>query len=172
MKPEISSLTSLLFILAYLPAIVFTQYPPCSQAQADLSGISGIKGTAIFTAVKGGVKVDISVDGLQSAENDFYHIHERAVTNNDCESAGGHFNPTKKNFPCPPRGDQNFCQVGDLSATLKGGPLVAKGKGQRATKSYVDKIIGLPTIVNLGVVVHAANIKVRLACGNIVCKKP
>jgi hypothetical protein len=52
---------------------VFTQYPPCSQAQADLSGISGIKGTAIFTAVKGGVKVDISVDGLQSAENDFYH---------------------------------------------------------------------------------------------------
>ena len=73
MKPEISSLASLLLILAYLPSIVFTQYPSCSLAQADLSGISGIKGTAIFTKVKDGVKVDISVDGLQSAENDFYH---------------------------------------------------------------------------------------------------
>jgi hypothetical protein len=45
-----------------------------------------------------------------------YHIHEKPVSDGDCNATGGHLDPTKRGEspPCD-SSDAADCQVGDLS---------------------------------------------------------
>ncbi|KNZ50864.1 hypothetical protein VP01_4200g1 [Puccinia sorghi] len=174
MKPLTSSSSSglrfLLLALAYVPAIVFAPNPnslppkTCIQAEAKISGISGITGSAFFitTGPDFRVLVTVNVKGLQAREDDLFHIHTNAVSGNSCESTGGHFNPTGALFPCPNPTNQTTCQVGDLSG--KGGPLKAQGGGKPVAVEYHDKVIRLPSIVGKSIVIHDRAL-FRIACG-------
>ncbi|KAH9459724.1 hypothetical protein Pst134EB_007954 [Puccinia striiformis f. sp. tritici] len=163
---SIKGLGLLLCILACVPAIVRAGPRPapmpqggsrCLEATAKIVGVSGITGTASFRQAAAGVVVKVTVDGLQTRENDFFHIHLGQTSGNgDCSQTGDHFNPSiGAIFPCPNNGaDQSKCQVGDLSG--KGGLLKAPGGGKRTSVTYTDKVIRLPTISGRSVVVHDA----------------
>jgi len=164
-----SGLRFLPLALAYVPAIVLAaQYPnTCTQATATINGILGISGTATFKSIVAvGVQVSVTVKGLQAKEDDLFHIHTNPVFGNNCESTGGHFNPSGASFPCLTPTNQNTCQVGDLSG--KGGVLKAQGGGIPVRVDYLDKVINLPTIVGRSVVVHD-RLGVKIACGTIQC---
>jgi len=50
-------------------------------------------GTAVLMQQKNGVEARISVSGLSPGKHGF-HIHEKAFSGSDFQTAGGHFNPT------------------------------------------------------------------------------
>ncbi|POW20372.1 hypothetical protein PSHT_03625 [Puccinia striiformis] len=173
MYPQISrsidGLSLSLLLLACVPTIVRAQGNTCREATASIRGSFGITGTANFKQITGGVQVNIQVNGLKRREDDQFHIHAKAVTNNDCATTGGHYNPNGARFPCPRNGlNQAACEKGDLSG--KGGLLKAIGDGSPTSVSYLDQIINVAEILNKGVVVHDVT-NFRLACGNVVCTK-
>ncbi|KAI9616332.1 hypothetical protein KEM48_005186 [Puccinia striiformis f. sp. tritici PST-130] len=141
----------LLCILACVPAIVRAGPRPapvpqggsrCLEATAKIVGVSGITGTASFRQAAAGVVVKVTVDGLQTRENDFFIVIHLGQTsgNGDCSQTGDHFNPSiGAIFPCPNNGaDQSKCQVGDLS-----GSLVATLSAHRTDEITMSKPIGI-----------------------------
>ncbi|KAI9608887.1 hypothetical protein H4Q26_005078 [Puccinia striiformis f. sp. tritici PST-130] len=116
----IKGLGLLLCILACVPAIVRAGPRPapmpqggsrCLEATAKIVGVSGITGTASFRQPRLSL-VKVTVDGLQTRENDFFIGKLRAtvivlkpvIISNPSIGAI---------FPCPNNGaDQSKCQVG------------------------------------------------------------
>jgi len=46
---------------------------------------------------EGIVKINGTISGLKAGEHGF-HVHEKGDVRNDCNAAGGHFNPEKVNI--------------------------------------------------------------------------
>ena len=149
------------------------------KARADIKDADGKSvGTATFTEQKDGVKLRLKVSGLAAGKHGF-HIHETGTcTPPDFKSAGGHFNPFKKqhgmenpagkhagDFPNLEVKEDGAAQITVIAtgATLKKGPASLLKPGGTA------------------IVIHAApddyktdpagNAGVRVACGVIVKEK-
>lgn len=75
------------------------------------------KGYVYFWSPEGKeVQVHVDMTGLPQTGGPFvYHIHDHAIINGDCESAGLHFNPYGAATDCAAQQDDSYCQVGDLS---------------------------------------------------------
>ena len=128
------------------------------------------KGTVTFEKVDGGIKVSAELEGLSQGKHGF-HIHEFG----DCSavdggSAGGHFNPTKKNHGAPEDTERHVGDLGNVEA------------GSDGTASYerVDSVVTLSgdnSILGRAVIVHAGeddltsqptgDAGARVACGVI-----
>jgi hypothetical protein len=120
-----------------------------------------------FTQSQQGVSVAfggiVGKDGYISATgqtNLTYQIHERAITGNDCTSAGGVFNPANS-------------QAGDLAA--RNGPIRVDGTDKITNTPFVDAFLSLSPnppagsyfIGDLSLVIKGTD-NVRIACANIV----
>jgi len=146
------------------------------KAKADLVNAEGAKvGTAEFTQIPEGVKIDVTVSGLTPGLHGF-HIHAVGQCQPpDFKSAGAHFNPYGKqhglkNPEGPHAGDMQNLQVN------------ADGTG---TAEVLDKLVTLVEGPNslfheggTAIVIHASpddqmtdpagNSGARVACGPIV----
>ncbi|KAA1109980.1 hypothetical protein PGT21_005552 [Puccinia graminis f. sp. tritici] len=116
--------------------------------------------------------VSIVYSGVLKNQGFSYHIHESAITGNDCKSSGNHWNPTgskftgPKAFYCKPERPSR-CESGDLSG--KHGKLVPGPNNQRI--SYLDPSLKLSYsrrgILGKSIVVHNQS-GAMIACANIV----
>lgn len=129
-----------------------------------------VTGTVTFTAVDGGVRVIADIEGLTPGEHGF-HIHEFGdCSAPDGTSAGGHFNPTKKEHGAPENSERHAGDLGNVTAD-------ANGKAHYDRVDNVIELNGPNTIVGRSVIVHAkvddyvtqptGNSGSRLACGVI-----
>lgn len=146
------------------------------KARAELLDAQGKKvGTARLIEQKEGVQVQIEVSGLPPGSHGF-HIHETGTcTPPDFKSAGGHFNPLKKQH-----GHENPAgkHTGDLSnlEVKKDGTARATVKAAGATLGKGSGSLLKPG--GTAIVVHAdpddyktdptGNSGARIACGVIV----
>ncbi|KAA1074258.1 hypothetical protein PGT21_004113 [Puccinia graminis f. sp. tritici] len=103
-------------------------------------------------------RVWIQYSGVPAGQELAYHIHNKPVTNNDCTSAGDHWNPTQSSMnnpksPCD-RNKLGHCESGDLSG--KHGKLKKIPDGQLVT--YYDSSLRLSHssrgILGKSVVIH------------------
>ena len=137
---------SLTFALAAEKATckVFPQGKPCEHAAEKAPMCEGV----ITLAMRPDDVCEISyhVTGLTPGLHGF-HVHEKADFSNGCLSAGGHYNPFKKNHGAPEDEDRH---VGDLGNIVAGDDGVAEGV-------IVDRLIKLsgPTsVIGRSMMVH------------------
>ena len=146
------------------------------KAVCLLSSTQGNKvtGKVTFTKVADGIRVVAEVEGLTPGKHGF-HIHEFGdCSSPDGNSAGGHFNPTKKSHGSPDAMDRHAGDMGNIEAD-------ASGKGKL---EYVDNAItfeGDQSIIGKSMIIHAdeddlktqptGNAGARLACGVIEAQK-
>lgn len=100
---------------------------------------SGISGNINFyqDASGGPVEINAVVYGIPNIHG--FHIHEKPLENDNCDSAGPHFNPKNVTHGGP---DATVRHVGDL------GNIVSSGKNE-TDYSFTDQIITLiPNITN------------------------
>ena len=164
---------------AMVVAAVFGVCPLASHAQApvfaqaELLDASGKKvGTVNFTEIGGQVTLEVTVEGLPEGEHGF-HFHETGTcTPPDFASAGGHFNPEKKQHGMLNPGGRH---AGDLPNIKVG----ADGKGKQGTTTALFTLspgaISLADADRSAAVVHAqaddmktdpsGNSGDRIACG-------
>lgn len=128
----------------------------------------GASGTVTFTQVNGGVAIVADFKGLKPGKHGF-HIHEKG----ECvlpnfESAGGHFNPLKKDHGGPDAEKRHVGDLGNLKALEDG----------TAHYERVDSVIelnGTSSIIGHAVILHTdaddyttqptGNAGGRVACG-------
>ena len=149
------------------------------KARAEIKDASGKSvGTATFTEQKDGVKLKLKVSGLTAGKHGF-HIHETGTcTPPDFKSAGGHFNPFKKqhgmenpagkhagDFPNLEVKEDGAAQITVIAtgATLKKGPASLLKPGGTAIVIHAD-----PDDYKTD---PAGNAGARVACGVIVKEK-
>lgn len=143
------------------------------KADAVLAG-NGLSGSVLFTpASKGGLQVQVNIEGLKEPGEYPFHIHVKPLTkaDNNCAATGGHLNPfhiDSKTTKCNKNDILQTCELGDLSGAF--GKLNPDSSG-KATLKFTDPAIsfqsGKTGILGHSVVVHAPNGD-RLACGNII----
>lgn len=132
-----------------------------------------VTGTVTFTAVDGGVRVLADLEGLTPGDHGF-HIHEFGdCSAPDATSAGGHYNPTKKQHGGPDSAERHVGDLGNIKAD-------ATGKGHYDRVDKVIELKGAYNIVGHSVIVHAkaddfvtqpsGNSGSRVACGVIVAE--
>ncbi len=114
------------------------------------TGNERVQGTIRFTNVKGGVRVEASIDGLTPGKHGM-HVHEFGdVDCGDGKCTGGHFNPAGVDHGGPQAAVRH---VGDL------GNVVADDEGHAAL-DYIDDRISLDfakraCVVGRAIIVHS-----------------
>lgn len=141
-------------------------------AEASLSCVAtfnqdGMTGTITFSqdSATSNTSVVISLTGVPATVGP-WHVHQNAITNNDCSNAvaGGHYNPF--NVPlgystCP---NMSTCEVGDMSTKL--GPLTAG----TISATYVDTnlpLFGEYTVIGRSIVIHNSTNSARWTCATL-----
>jgi Cu-Zn family superoxide dismutase len=142
-----------------------------TKAKVILKPTKGNKvtGTVTFAVVSDGVKVVADIDGLTPGKHGF-HVHEFGdCSAPDGSSAGGHFNPTKKDHGAPDTADSDVGDLGNITADANG----------HAHFERIDKVIALKgenNVIGRSMIVHekaddfsqpVGNAGGRLACGVI-----
>ena len=121
------------------------------------------------------VLVDVEyVDGSDPSVDHMWHVHESAVTDGDCASAGGHYNPLGAPNTCSTGLSDaeklEQCELGDLTGKL--------GTVDVPTVNLAYGDANLPLsgpygIAGRSVVLHAAaGAGTRLSCGSLVSVVP
>lgn len=163
-----------ILLLGVTPALaatspVFKNNPIGTVAVADFPSVGTYpltKGYVYFYSPKGKeVHVHLDMTGLPKSGGPFvYHIHENAISDDNCETAGLHFNPFGANPNCDNQEDLSLCQVGDLSG--KHGSINATC----FATTYVDPFLSLNDSVNdivgKSVVFHYGDLT-KFACATI-----
>jgi len=110
---------------------------------------TGVQGSLELTqeGQQSPVVIKGEISGLAPGKHGF-HIHEFGDNTNGCTSAGGHFNPNKKQHGAPV--DENR-HVGDLGNVTVGEDGIAKVE---ITDSQVN-LIGELSVIGRSLVVHA-----------------
>ena len=67
----------------------------------------------------GATQIYGKVMGLEEGKHGF-HIHANPITNNDCKSGGGHYNPEGKNHGGPTDTDRHVGDLGNIVANKDG----------------------------------------------------
>lgn len=116
-------------------------------AMATLKLKNKVSGFVKFIKHKRGVKVVYNIKGLSDGLHGF-HIHQKKVTNGDCLSTSGHFNPDNKHHSGR---HSNKRHAGDFGNIIS--------KKQKSSGSFVDSKISLDKhskyyIIGRSIVVH------------------
>ena len=112
------------------------QAEECVYALCELKpdGGSGVSGTVTFKqSVKGGTTtITYKVSGLSQGDHGF-HVHQFGDLSQGCKSAGGHYNPFKKEHGGPKDDNRHVGDLGNITANKDG---VAEG-------TIEDKLVSL-----------------------------
>jgi superoxide dismutase, Cu-Zn family len=121
---------------------------PIVVAIASKSG-SKLTGTATFTEVEGGVKVNLQVAGVPPGKV-ATHVHETGdCSAPDAKSAGGHFNPEHHPHALPPSGERHLGDLGNIDIGPDGkGSLEIVAKGANLKAGDPDSFLGRAIIVH------------------------
>ncbi|KAK9475043.1 superoxide dismutase [Dipodascopsis tothii] len=119
------------------------------KAVAVVRGDSTVSGTVTFEQSAEGAETTISWDIKGNDANALrgMHIHEFGDNTNGCTSAGGHFNPFKKNHGAPEDAERHVGDLGNIQTDAEG-----NAKGSVADKFVA--LIGPQSILGRTVVVH------------------
>ncbi len=164
-------------IVAFSLVVVYQPAQAAGKtAVAEMKATAGNKvaGTVTFEQLSGKqVKVTAHLTGLKPGKHGF-HVHEKGdCSAPDATSAGGHFNPTKKEHGEP----SPMHHMGDLG-NIEAGP---DGMAHYETTVDFVEMEGPNSVVGKAVIVHAdpddlksqptGNAGGRQACGVIEAKK-
>lgn len=130
-----------------------------------------VKGTIRFNESGGKMRVVADISGLKPGKHGL-HIHEKGdCSAPDATSAGGHFNPEKKNHGAPDSAEHHLGDLGNIEADARG-----KAHLDR-TVDFLTIAVDPNTIEGKAVIVHAqeddlhsqpvGNAGARVACGVI-----
>ncbi|KAA1074274.1 hypothetical protein PGT21_003649 [Puccinia graminis f. sp. tritici] len=117
--------------------------------------------------------VAIMFSGLAEGQEFTYFIHEKPIANNDCNTAGDHWNPAARDtwsasYRCDAR-RPGLCEAGDLSG--KHGKLKGTGTSQAPVVTYYDLSLKLTYsrrgMLGKSLVVYDSSNK-PILCGNII----
>ena len=164
------------------------QDPKAKEAESKIAfcvlqqdGGSGVSGIVTFSQSPegGATTICYKIEGLSEGDHGF-HVHEFGDLSNGCKSAGGHYNPFKKEHGGP--SDDNR-HVGDLGNVTAGKNGIAEG----ILDDKLVSLVGVNSIVGRAMVVHkdpddlgrgghadsktTGHAGARLACGYIVHAK-
>jgi Cu-Zn family superoxide dismutase len=134
-----------------------------------------------FSQTEGGkVKINLQLDGLVPNTFNGWHIHDKAVNNQNFTTAGGHFNPKNVVHGAPDAEVRHYGDFGNFKTD-------DNGHIDYTIEDRLASLFGEFTIQGRGVVIHeleddlglvdndgsraVGNAGGRLACGNIVIDK-
>jgi Cu-Zn family superoxide dismutase len=148
--------------------------PPTVVAIASKSG-SKLTGTATFTEVDGGVKVNVQVAGAPPGKV-ATHVHETGdCSAPDAKSAGGHFNPENHPHALPPAAERHLGDLGNIDVGPDGkGSLEIVVKGANLKAGDPDSYLGRSIIVHAKVDdggQPTGNAGGRIGCGVVAAAK-
>jgi Cu-Zn family superoxide dismutase len=142
------------------------------RAVAVLVATAGntVRGTVIFEAVEGGVRITAQLEGLPAGNHGF-HIHEFGdCSAADGTSAGGHYNPGGAAHAGPDGSPRHVGDLGNITADTQG--MASYDRTDRLVRlDGPDSVLGRAVIVHAGADDYATqptgNAGARLACGVI-----
>ncbi len=108
------------------------------------------KGMVSFTDVKGGVRVQATISGLEPNSKHGFHIHEFAYCGSaDATCTGGHYDPGKTGHHALPGGSEAH-HAGDM------GNLVADAQGNAVYNAVIPgiSVAGENAIIGRAVIIH------------------
>lgn len=163
------------FLLFGVPSVIAGQAPVIKSNPANLVAVADFPTAGAHASTRGYVyfwspdgketQVHVDMTGLPEQGGPFvYHIHDNAVSNNDCETTGLHFNPYGAATDCDSQQDDSFCQVGDLSG--KHGWINTTCYQFSFVDPYLDLGDSASRIVGKSVVFHYADMT-KFACAPI-----
>ena len=144
-------------------------------------GNSGVSGTVTFSqSVNGGTTtIKYKVQGLTKGDHGF-HVHQFGDLSQGCKSAGGHYNPFKKEHGGPADENRHVGDLGNITANDAG---VAEG----TIEDKLVSLVGANSVAGRSIVCHkdpddlgkgghddsktTGHAGARLACGVIVLAK-
>lgn len=127
-----------------------TPAPLSAKAAIKALGKNTVAGMLSFVEVDGGVRIEGEVAGFSPKTVHGFHIHEKGdCSAADGTSAGGHFNPGKKNHGAHDAVESHVGDLGNITADDKG---VAKISITKAGATLAD---GEMSYIGRGVIVHA-----------------
>lgn len=119
---------SVLTVAAWASGGLFAAHKPVKVEMKDAKG--GAIGTLTLKETSAGVAVSGKLTGLSAGEHGF-HVHQKAACEGPgFQSAGGHFNPTKKHHGAMNPDGSHVGDLGNITADAKGAAkinTVAKG---------------------------------------------
>ena len=155
--------------------------PDGGSTTNPLNGMSNVMGTVSFFQENQNtpISIGVSLQGLSPNTLHGWHVHANKVSNQNCTTAGGHFNPMNTNHggPSDDMGSRHFGDLGNLMSDSNGNINV------QVTDTLVT-LYGKYNVSGLGLVIHErmddmgqgtadaskvnGNSGARIACGNIV----
>ena len=135
--------------------------------------VGDISGTVNFREFWNGMYLDGRITGLESGAHGF-HIHENAITDDDCSSAGQHFNPSGTDHGGPKTDPSHAGDLGNISQNDKAYALVRIFTTKVTLKpGEENNIFGKSVVIhadadNLGPEDPTGNAGDGIACATIV----
>ena len=112
-------------------------------------GDSKVRGTVVFDAVEGGVKVTAKIGGLMPNSKHGFHIHQYGdLGSEDASSAGGHFNPEGHPHAMPDKDERHAGDLGNLEADSSGDATLELTVKNLKLAPGPDGILGRAVIVH------------------------
>jgi Cu-Zn family superoxide dismutase len=135
------------------PATAAEAAPAATRRQIDVpleaKSNSKLKGKAVLTELEGGVRVVLTLEGVEPGEHGA-HVHEKGdCSSADGESAGGHFNPQGHAHGLPGTDRRHLGDLGNITIGQDGKgklEIVAPGANLHATDS--SSFVGRAIIVH------------------------
>ncbi|CAD7700554.1 unnamed protein product [Ostreobium quekettii] len=150
MKPSVRCLAPLLALLLAVPAPGFESGELLKATCVLANGPA--EGLIIFTEKvgKGKTLIHGNVRGLGPHSKHGFHVHSQPITNGNCSSAGGHYNPFNATHGGRLSEERHVGDLGNIHSDAYG---ISQFK-------FIDRIVSLSdpetSVVNHSVVVHAA----------------
>ena len=143
------------------------------------NGMSNVMGTISFFQENQNtsILIGVSLQGLSPNTLHGWHVHANKISNQNCTTAGGHFNPMNTSHGGPSDEMRHFGDLGNLMSD-------SNGKVNAQITDTLVTLYGKYNVSGLGLVIHErfddmgrgtadaskvnGNSGSRIACGNIV----
>jgi superoxide dismutase, Cu-Zn family len=123
--------------------------PRSIEVPLEAKSKSKLKGTAVLTETEGGVKVVLTLEGVEPGDHGT-HVHEKGdCSSPDGESAGGHFNPGGHNHGLPSADKRHLGDLGNITIGKDGkGTLEFTAPGANLKPTDPASFVGRAIIVH------------------------
>jgi Cu-Zn family superoxide dismutase len=136
-------------LLSVLASLSLASGATAIKAIAVLSGTAGVSGTVTLEQVDSDDPTTISynITGQTPSSSRGFHIHVAGDLSGGCASAGGHYNPAKKDHGSPTDSNRHVGDLGNIKTD-------AKGVSIGTLKDDLVKLRGPFSVIGRAIVVH------------------